>query len=200
MKDMALGKSPVRTLLVRSKNPRHNKSTSPFRNLSALKGPRNVASGHARRVPDPPPGPNPERVAGLPPPGCDPFRVGRFPGLLTPGRCPRLGYASPAGMSGSNQCFEEALGLRLSLASCSLLWSSACLCASVAQASVGVYKQSRNVLSFHEMMLGDTPSIKDLLHCGARKAPKRGPCRGRFRTVGHVDCEYARRRLDAEPS
>jgi len=58
-----------------TKNQRHNYPMPLFRRVSALKGPQNVASGNARRVPDPRPGPNPERVAGLPPPGCDSWKT-----------------------------------------------------------------------------------------------------------------------------
>jgi hypothetical protein len=55
-----------------------------------------------------------QRVAAFRVRGCDPFGVGGFPlGLLTRGRCPRLRYASPAGMRRWNPATAGSKGPNL---------------------------------------------------------------------------------------
>jgi len=110
--------SRLRALYFRDQNPRHNKPTSPFRSVPALKGRQNVASGNARQVPDPRLDPNPERLhdsasgvrplgsvfpwgllnrpAAKSPPSLKVWSVGN-PRAAGRWRCPRLGSASPRG-------------------------------------------------------------------------------------------------------
>jgi hypothetical protein len=140
---MALRRLPVRAPVLREKSPRHSKSTSPFGGVSAMKGPRNVASGNARRVPDSRPGPHSEGVAGLPPRGCDPFGVGHFPGASDPWASPAAGLCIPCGDERVESARQPVFSFVLSIG------FSPCRSVSVAQASGGV--TSKAGMSFRFM-------------------------------------------------